>query len=62
MANIAVMNTGLYNPFQNFDFLYKICFLSGKTFNSPVVQVPLIPKMAVRTGWFKRRRADPVFG
>ncbi|WP_029277961.1 hypothetical protein [Pedobacter borealis] len=44
MANIAVMNTGLYNPFQNFDFLYKICFLSGKTFNSPVVQVPLIPK------------------
>ncbi|MBB6236970.1 hypothetical protein HDC90_001587 [Pedobacter sp. AK013] len=44
MANIAVMNTGLYNPFQNFDFLYKICFLSGKTFHSPVVQVPLIPK------------------
>jgi hypothetical protein len=44
MANIAVMNTGLYNPFQNFDFLYKICFLSGKTFNSPVIQVPLIPK------------------
>ncbi|MBT2562569.1 hypothetical protein [Pedobacter sp. ISL-64] len=44
MVNIAVMNTGLYNPFQNFDFLYKICFLSGKTFHSPVVQVPLIPK------------------
>jgi len=38
------MNTGLYNPFQNFDFLYKTCFLSGKTFNSPVVQTPLIPK------------------
>ncbi|PWS32511.1 hypothetical protein [Pedobacter paludis] len=44
MANIAAMNTGLYNPFQNFDFLYKICFLSGKTFSSPVLQVPLIPK------------------
>ncbi|WP_406824559.1 hypothetical protein [Pedobacter sp. KACC 23697] len=44
MANIAVMNTGLYNPFQNFDFLYKTCFLSGKTFNSPVIQVPLLPK------------------
>lgn len=44
MANIAVMNTGLYNPFQNFDFLYKKCFLSGNTFNSPVIQVPLIPK------------------
>jgi len=43
MANIAVMNTGLYNPFQNFDFLYKTCFLSGKTFNSPVIQVPLLP-------------------
>jgi len=44
MANIAAMNTGLYNPFQNFDFLYKICFLSGKTFSSPVLQIPLIPK------------------
>lgn len=43
MVNIAAMNTGLYNPFQNFDFLYKTCFLSGKTFNSEVVQVPLIP-------------------
>jgi len=44
MANIALMNTGLYNPFQSFDFLYKKCFLSGNTFNSPVLQVPLIPK------------------
>ncbi|PWS28019.1 hypothetical protein DHW03_10695 [Pedobacter yonginense] len=44
MANIVAMNNGLYNPFQNFDFLYKVCFLSGKTFNSPVLQVPLIPK------------------
>jgi len=44
MANIVAMNTGLYNPFKNFDFLYKKCFLSGNTFNSPVLQVPLIPK------------------
>ncbi len=44
MVNFAAMNTGLYNPFQHFDFLYKTCFLSGKTFNSPVLQVPLIPK------------------
>ncbi|MBC6110268.1 hypothetical protein ACFOG5_15505 [Pedobacter fastidiosus] len=44
MANIVAMNTGLYNPFQNIDFLYKICFLSGKTFSSPVLQAPLIPK------------------
>ncbi|NTE05072.1 hypothetical protein G6M26_50780 [Agrobacterium tumefaciens] len=44
MSNIVAMNTGLYNPFQNFDFLYKKCFLSGNTFNSPVIQVPLIPK------------------
>jgi len=44
MANIAAMNTGLYNPFQNFDFLYKVCFLSGKTLNTPVLQVPLLPK------------------
>ncbi|WP_316798747.1 hypothetical protein [Pedobacter frigidisoli] len=38
------MNTGLYNPFQKFDFLYKKCFLSGSTFNTPVIQAPLIPK------------------
>jgi len=38
------MNTGLYNPFKNFDFLYKKCFLSGNTFNSPVLQIPLIPQ------------------
>jgi hypothetical protein len=44
MVNIVAMNNGLYNPFQNFDFLYKTCFLSGKTFNSPVVQVPLLPQ------------------
>lgn len=44
MSNIVAMNTGLYNPFQHFDFLYKKCFLSGSTFNSPVIQLPLIPK------------------
>jgi len=44
MVNIAVMNTGLYNPFKNFDFLYKNCFLSGNTFKSPIIQIPLIPK------------------
>ncbi|WP_443937117.1 hypothetical protein [Pedobacter sp. MW01-1-1] len=38
------MNTGLYNPFKKFDFLYKSCFLSGSTIQSPVVQVPLLPK------------------
>lgn len=37
------MNTGLYNPFKHFDFLYKKCFLSGNTFNSPIAQVPLLP-------------------
>lgn len=50
MVNIAVMNTGLYNPFQNFDFLYKKCFLSGNTFNSPVIQIPLIPKWLLAQG------------
>ena len=44
MVNIVAMNTGLYDPFKNFDFLYKNCFLSGKTFNSEVIQAPLIPK------------------
>lgn len=44
MVNIVAMNTGLYDPFKNFDFLYKNCFLSGKTFSSPTLQIPLIPK------------------
>lgn len=34
----------LYNPFQKFDFLYKKCFLSGDTFNTPVIQSKLLPK------------------
>lgn len=50
MANIAVMINGLYNPFQNFDFLYKICFLSGKTFNSSVIQLPIIPQWLLAQG------------
>jgi len=42
------MNTGLYNPFQHFDFLYKTCFLSGNTFKSPVIQTPIIPHWLIK--------------
>ncbi|WP_129716778.1 hypothetical protein [Pedobacter sp. SYP-B3415] len=34
----------IYQPFKNFDFYYRNCFLSGETFHTPVVQVPVIPQ------------------
>ncbi|PST85185.1 hypothetical protein C7T94_03515 [Pedobacter yulinensis] len=33
-----------YQPFRNFDFHYRNCFLSGNTFRTPVVQIPVIPE------------------
>jgi hypothetical protein len=38
------MNSTIYQPFKNFDFKYKNCFLSGDTFNSPVVEIPILPR------------------
>jgi hypothetical protein len=37
------MNSSVYQPFKNFDFKYKNCFLSGDTFNSPVQEVNILP-------------------
>jgi len=37
------MNSSVYQPFKNFDFKYKNCFLSGDTFNSPVQEVNVLP-------------------
>lgn len=37
------MNSSVYQPFKNFDFKYKNCFLSGDTFNSPIQDVNILP-------------------
>ncbi len=38
------MKTNIYEPFKNFDFKYKNCFLSGDTFEAPVVQTNVLPE------------------
>lgn len=43
LANIAAMNTALYNPFKNFDFKTDKCFLSGDGFTSPLVTINVLP-------------------
>lgn len=37
------MNSSVYQPFKNFDFKYKNCFLSGDTFNSALIESPVLP-------------------
>ncbi|RZK79933.1 MAG: hypothetical protein EOO85_02310 [Pedobacter sp.] len=37
------MNSTIYQPFKNFDFKYKSCFLSGDTFKSPLIEIPILP-------------------
>ncbi|EDM37607.1 hypothetical protein PBAL39_10696 [Pedobacter sp. BAL39] len=38
------MNSTIYQPFKNFDFKYKNCFLSGDTFSTPVVDISVLPE------------------
>ncbi|MGY4383451.1 hypothetical protein ACVWYN_000470 [Pedobacter sp. UYP24] len=38
------MNSTIYQPFKNFDFKYKNCFLSGDTFSTPIVETPILPQ------------------
>ena len=38
------MNSTIYQPFKNFDFKYKNCFLSGDTFDAPVVETAVLPE------------------
>jgi len=38
------MISSIYQPFKNFDFKYKNCFLSGDTFASPIVQTNVLPE------------------
>lgn len=37
------MNSKIYQPFKNFDFRYKNCFLSGDTFNAPIEEITILP-------------------
>lgn len=37
------MNHSIYQPFKTFDFKYKKCFLSGDTFSTPLIEIPLLP-------------------
>jgi hypothetical protein len=37
------MNSSIYQPFKNFDFKYKTCFLSGDTFKSPLTEINILP-------------------
>lgn len=37
------MSSTIYQPFKNFDFKYKNCFLSGDTFNTPIAEVNILP-------------------
>ncbi len=38
------MNNTIYQPFKNFDFKYRNCFLSGDTFSTPIVEIPILPQ------------------
>lgn len=38
------MNSTIYQPFKNFDFKYRNCFLSGDTFKSPVEEIAILPE------------------
>ena len=38
------MNSSIYQPFKDFDFKYKKCFLSGDTFKSPLLEVGVLPE------------------
>lgn len=43
MPTFARMNAGIYQPFKNFDFKNDKCFLSGDTFNAPLIHVNVLP-------------------
>ena len=46
------MNSTVYQPFKNFDFKYKNCFLSGDTFNTPIVEIPILPEWLLKVANF----------
>ncbi len=53
MPNIApCMNSTIYQPFKNFDFKYKNCFLSGDTFSTPITEIGILPEWLLRVANF----------
>ncbi|MBB2150059.1 hypothetical protein [Pedobacter gandavensis] len=46
------MNSTIYQPFKNFDFKYKNCFLSGDTFNAPVEEINVLPDWLLKVANF----------
>lgn len=37
------MNSTVYQPFKNFDFKYRNCFLSGDLFDAPIEEINILP-------------------
>jgi hypothetical protein len=53
MPNIAPsMNSTIYQPFKNFDFKYKNCFLSGDTFSAPITELGILPEWLLKVANF----------
>ncbi|RZK83150.1 MAG: hypothetical protein EOO92_00195 [Pedobacter sp.] len=46
------MNSNIYQPFKNFDFKYKNCFLSGDTFSTPVIETSILPEWLLKVANF----------
>ncbi|TDQ09415.1 hypothetical protein [Pedobacter metabolipauper] len=46
------MNSTVYQPFKNFDFKYKNCFLSGDTFSTPIVETTILPAWLLQVANF----------
>lgn len=49
---VLCMNSTIYQPFKNFDFKYKNCFLSGDTFKSPIEEINVLPKWLLEVANF----------
>lgn len=46
------MNSTIYQPFKNFDFKYRNCFLSGDTFATPIVETTILPQWLLKVANF----------
>ena len=46
------MISTIYQPFKNFDFKYKNCFLSGDTFSTSVVEAAILPEWLLKAANF----------
>ncbi|WP_316750547.1 hypothetical protein [Pedobacter gandavensis] len=44
------MKSTIYQPFKNFDFKFKNCFLSGDNFDAPVEEINILPDWLLKAG------------